>query len=101
MSRRKSDKSLTFEQAIDELESIIEKIESGEIGLESALRQFERGTVLIGHCREILDTAEKRIAELVSNAEGDLEVVDETDEPEEAEAADDEVEAEEDEEPYP
>jgi len=86
MTRKKSDNSLTFEEAIEELEGIIEKIEAGETGLENAIKQFERGTELIKRCRGILDSAEKRIAELVQNPEGELEVM-----------ADDEVEVEEDE----
>lgn len=57
-------KTVRFEQAIDQLESLIDQIESGEIGLEDALKQYEKGMALIKQCRQILTAAEKRIAEL-------------------------------------
>jgi len=55
---------LTYEQAVEELETIIERIESGEIGLEDSIRQYERGAVLLKRCREILGRAEQRIERL-------------------------------------
>jgi exodeoxyribonuclease VII small subunit len=55
---------LSFEQAIKELTGIVEKIELGEIPLESSLQQYERGMALIGHCRTILQKAEKRIEKI-------------------------------------
>lgn len=69
-SRQKSDgelvppdppEKLTFEQATAELEAIIERIESGEIGLEESLRQRQRGELLIKRCRAILDKAEQEL----------------------------------------
>lgn len=65
---------LNFEQAMTELEQLVEQIESGEIGLEEALKRYERGTALIKRCRTVLDSAEQRIAELTRNNEGELEV---------------------------
>ena len=55
---------LSFEQAIKELTSIVEKIEQGEIPLESSLQQYERGMALIAHCRTVLQKAEKRIEKI-------------------------------------
>jgi len=55
---------LTFEQAVAELESIIERIEQGEIGLEESLRQRKRGDALIKRCRAILDAAEQELEEV-------------------------------------
>lgn len=55
---------LTYEQAIEALEGIVERIESGEIGLEASIDAYERGTALIGRCRKVLDQAEQRIQEL-------------------------------------
>jgi exodeoxyribonuclease VII small subunit len=52
---------LSFEQAIKELTSIVEKIEQGEIPLQDSLAQYEKGMALIKHCRTILAKAEKRI----------------------------------------
>jgi exodeoxyribonuclease VII small subunit len=60
----------SFEQAVERLESLIEQIESGEVGLEDALQQYEDGTKLILHCRGILDRAEQKIAELSLDDKG-------------------------------
>lgn len=57
----------SFEEAVEELESIIERIESGEVGLEQAIEQYESGCVLIKRCRAILDRAERRIEELTAD----------------------------------
>jgi len=57
-------KPLSFEQAIDRLESMIDEIESGEVGLEDAIARYEQGQQLVTRCRTILDKAEQRIAEL-------------------------------------
>jgi exodeoxyribonuclease VII small subunit len=55
---------LSFEQAIKELTSIVEKIEQGEIPLQDSLAQYEKGMALIKHCRDILQKAEKRIEKI-------------------------------------
>lgn len=59
---------LTYEQAVDELESIIERIESGDIGLEDSIRHYERGSQLLKRCRAILGQAEQRIERLDAKA---------------------------------
>lgn len=64
------DKEPSFEQAIDKLEDLIEQIESGEVGLEQAIAQYEQGQSLIKRCRGILDKAERRIAELTQDDQG-------------------------------
>ncbi|MEM7578045.1 MAG: exodeoxyribonuclease VII small subunit [Planctomycetota bacterium] len=64
---------LSFEESLEQLEGLIERVESGEIGLEEAIAQYERGTALVKRCRSVLDVAEKRIAELtVGQLRGDL-----------------------------
>ena len=65
-----------FEEAVDQLEQIIEGIESGDTGLEDSLTQYEQGMKLIQHCRSILDTAEKKIAELTAGDNEQLKVED-------------------------
>ena len=64
----KRDKQPTYEQAVAELETIIEKIESGEIGLEESLKHYEQGMKLLCQCKDILDAAEKKIATLAVDA---------------------------------
>jgi exodeoxyribonuclease VII small subunit len=73
MSKAKNkDEALTFEQAVVELGAIIERIESGQAGLEESLGQYEKGMKLIGQCRSILTAAEQRIAELSVDSQGKL-----------------------------
>ena len=66
-----SGKTPTYESAIEELEAIIEQIESGDIGLEQSIRRYERGAELLKHCRSILDQAEQRITRLDAEAIAD------------------------------
>lgn len=54
----------SFEQALDELESIIARVESGEVGLEKSIDEYERGVALIKRCRAVLERAEQRIQQL-------------------------------------
>ena len=58
---------LSFEESLEQLETLIDRVESGEAGLEEAIAQYERGTALVRRCRAILDTAEQRIAELTAD----------------------------------
>jgi exodeoxyribonuclease VII small subunit len=68
MSKKSQVAPKSFEDALAELEQILSKIEAGEIGLEESLSKYERGTFLIGHCRNVLGAAEKQI-ELLSKSE--------------------------------
>ena len=63
--------SLQYEEAIEELESLIEKIESGEIGLEESIEAYERGLELRKHCDGILKKAEQRFIDLTKQVESD------------------------------
>jgi exodeoxyribonuclease VII small subunit len=61
-----------FEEAIEQLESIIDQIEAGQIGLEESIQQYERGMKLVSRCQAILGKAQQRIAELTADAAGKL-----------------------------
>ncbi len=56
--------ALSFEDALAQIEAIIERIEAGEVGLEQSLAEYERGVGLINHCRSKLDTARKQVEDL-------------------------------------
>ncbi len=56
--------ALPFETALAQIERIIERIESGEVGLEESLAEYERGVTLINHCRSKLDVARQRVEDL-------------------------------------
>ena len=60
--------NLGYEDAMKQLESIVDQLESGAISLEESLKAFERGRALSNHCRAILDNATKRIQTLTADA---------------------------------
>lgn len=59
----------SFEAAQRELEQIVERLESGQTGLEDAIALWERGELLYGFCKGRLDAAEGRIEELARRVE--------------------------------
>lgn len=54
-----------FEQALTELESLVEQMEQGEMGLEDSLKAFERGIVLTRTCQQALQEAEQKVRVLM------------------------------------
>jgi len=58
---------LSFETAYEELESIITKLESGDLPLDDSVTLFERGRLLSEHCQSLLDKAELRVSQLTSD----------------------------------
>ncbi len=62
-------KDVSFEDAIRELTDIVGKIEGGQTSLDDSLAQYEKGMTLIGHCRGILQKAEKKIEKIASGSE--------------------------------
>ncbi len=60
-------KSTKFEDALGELEELIEKLEGGEQTLEESLVQFERGMKLSKFCQQSLTDAEKKIKILMAD----------------------------------
>jgi exodeoxyribonuclease VII small subunit len=61
---------VTFESALERLETIVRAMESGELPLEQAIAEFQTGMELARICREKLDQAEQKIEMLVSEAGG-------------------------------
>lgn len=60
----------SFEQALEGLEAVVARLETGELPLEAALAAFEEGVALSRLCAERLDLAERRIEELVRAGNG-------------------------------
>jgi exodeoxyribonuclease VII small subunit len=56
---------LTFEQAFQQLEKVVQQLESGELPLDQSLALFERGVVLAKLCESKLDEAEQKVSQLV------------------------------------
>ena len=71
-AKKAADADITFETAVEKLESIVEAMESGELPLEKLLVQYEEGTKLVKLCESKLQAAEKRITQLEKNLEGEL-----------------------------
>jgi exodeoxyribonuclease VII small subunit len=69
-----ADEPLSFEQALTELQQVVDELEEGSVGLEESMRRFERGTALLRHCYGLLEHAEQRIEILTGrDAAGNVE----------------------------
>lgn len=62
----------TFEESLSELEQIASNLESGNLGLDEAIKEFEKGIKLSKECSQKLDEAEKKINILVQGEDGEL-----------------------------
>ncbi|MGF1455287.1 MAG: exodeoxyribonuclease VII small subunit [Alphaproteobacteria bacterium] len=61
---------MSFEQALGELERIVEQLEGGAVDLEQSITLYERGTRLKEHCDAKLKSAQSRIDKIVSGPDG-------------------------------
>lgn len=61
MSRKKPE-NLSFEEALNELESLVEQLEQGDLSLEQSLKSFERGVGLTRSCQQALKEAEQKVS---------------------------------------
>lgn len=50
-----------FEQSLEELEKLVERLEKGDLPLEEALKTFERGVALARACQEALKSAQQKV----------------------------------------
>ena len=62
--------SLSFEQALAELEQIVGRLESGQAPLEDSIQLYERGAALKAHCEQRLEAARLRVEKIVMSASG-------------------------------
>ena len=62
--------TLSFEQALAELERIVQQLESGEVELEKSIQIYERGAALRAHCEGKLKTAELKVEKIVRGEDG-------------------------------
>ena len=61
---------MSFEEALAELEGIVQKLERGQLDLESSIQAYERGTALRAHCAEKLRQVQLRVEKLTLDREG-------------------------------
>lgn len=67
MSATKKPKGMAFEEAMESLEGMIQKMESGNLPLEESLHMFEEGMKLARFCEQKLTEAESRVETLMKN----------------------------------
>jgi len=79
IAKSRASEKLNFEEAIEQLEKIVEQLESGELSLEESIKAFEKGIELSKLCRKKLEMAEDRVRKLVEKTDGsvDLELFEE------------------------
>ncbi|HKZ96081.1 MAG TPA: exodeoxyribonuclease VII small subunit [Hyphomicrobiaceae bacterium] len=63
-------KDMSFERALKELETIVSRLERGDVELEESIAIYERGEALKDHCDRLLKQAEARVEKLTFNADG-------------------------------
>lgn len=68
-------KEMTFENALNELESIVSKLERGEVTLEESIAIYERGAKLKSHCEGKLKDAQLKVEKIVLDKDGKVETV--------------------------
>jgi exodeoxyribonuclease VII small subunit len=64
-------KDLSFEKALKELESIVGRLERGDVELEESINIYERGEALKNHCDRLLKQAEAKVEKLTFNQSGE------------------------------
>jgi exodeoxyribonuclease VII small subunit len=72
-------KKLKFEEAMQRLQEIVGKLESGEESLEDSMKLFQEGAKLSAQCYQMLDKAEQQVAQLTKIADSEEEEADEPD----------------------
>lgn len=60
---------IDFEATLAELETLIQRMEQGELSLESSLQEFERGVALTRLCQQALSQAQQRVSVLTEDGE--------------------------------
>ena len=69
-NENKDIESMTFEQALDQLETIIESLEKGNVPLDQSISHYERGDALRKHCKTLLAAAEDKVEKIRLDREG-------------------------------
>lgn len=62
--------TMSFEQALDALEKIVEDLERGDVPLDQSIRIYERGEALKAHCDRLLKAAEDKVEKIRLSREG-------------------------------
>ena len=68
-----TEKKISFEQSLKELEEIVRKLENGDASLDEMLELFEQGIARTKECNVQLKNAEQKISILIKNSMGEIE----------------------------
>jgi exodeoxyribonuclease VII small subunit len=63
-------KELSFEEALEELEAVVQRLEEGDLRLDETIALYERGVWLAQRCNDALDAAELRVEQLGGSFKG-------------------------------
>ena len=72
MAKNSALESLSFEQALEELEGIVRDLETGKAPLEESIGAYERGITLKTHCEKKLKEAQSKIEKITITADGSV-----------------------------
>lgn len=65
----------SFEESLNELEEIVDKLESGEATLDESIKLFENGMKLTKSCHKMLENAQKKVSVLTADENGEMQEV--------------------------
>lgn len=66
---KKEETGLPLEQAFEQLEDVIERLQDNEISLEDAFKEYEQGMQLLKYCSESIDRVEKKVLKISESGE--------------------------------
>lgn len=66
----KAIEEMSFEEALAELEKLVNDLDAGNVPLEKSVELYDRGELLRAHCKKKLDDAELKIKEISKTADG-------------------------------
>ena len=64
---------MSFEESIQQLESLVEKLEAGGTDLDQSLEIYEKAVILRNHCKKVLDDGQRRIKKILETSSGVVE----------------------------
>ena len=72
MSNERAIATLSYEEAITELEGLIKRLEAGSVDLAGSIASYERGVALAAHCGQLLEATERKVDRLVLGPRGEV-----------------------------
>ena len=70
MSEEKKPEEMTFEESLNKLNELVDKLENSGLDLDENIRIYEEAVVLRDRCRAILEESERKVQKLMETADG-------------------------------